>query len=532
MSFVLPFLPCIGKWKGVSTLHTLDTAFSLWLGRESALCDEMKTALCLIFLSSMTMLCPAAEIVGWKVPLSRFVDGGLEADGIVRCKSSPEASPFFKEGDELWDLKGVSEGVRKETAPPLDWVIWNESTGRLVVKADWIGIYQIQGRLRVDRLPRLCRLTAEIFEVPADGSPLEEKSKRVSTISWLTHSDDEFDVSSNIKGQTFKAKGKVTLGTDSRELGLLVIDGSCVVKDQPLMNFRSGLVMHSNDSVWLVRDFNGKEGLDLRITSSVELLDGSSAEAIMLIQKNSIIEPFKVNRSEIKRQRIGDKEWFAIQYQDPQFLQTFSPSVIPSDDPFQESSRTADPILKHPLAKLDVVEVQAPDRIKSWFDRPVWDIGSLMKIAGVISDGSKAFAGYDPLSQRIFMLSDDERELDKFESLFELMCCLPPKLVVVNLNDEGQTRLVTRSGEIARVERVSCNQRIRSLEIEPTVGENNKILDTRFSYSNTSDLGVSRLISNVVMANSGQSLQLMDVTSGHEAPSSLSVTFEIEGAND
>ncbi len=55
----------------------------------------MKTFLFLILFPLLALTCPAAEIVGWKVPLSGFVENGLEADGIVRCKSAPEAPPFF-----------------------------------------------------------------------------------------------------------------------------------------------------------------------------------------------------------------------------------------------------------------------------------------------------------------------------------------------------------------------------------------------------------------------------------------------------
>jgi hypothetical protein len=53
----------------------------------------------------VTTVCPAAEIVAWKVPLSRYLTSGLDSEGVVRCKAAPEPSPFFKEGDELWDLK-------------------------------------------------------------------------------------------------------------------------------------------------------------------------------------------------------------------------------------------------------------------------------------------------------------------------------------------------------------------------------------------------------------------------------------------
>ena len=140
----------------------------------------MKYLLCLILLPLMALVCPEAEIVSWKIPLSCFVGAGLQANGIVRCKTAPEPSPFFKEGDALWDLKGIPAETRKETSPPLDWVIWNASSGRLVVKADWLGIWQLLGRLRTDQQPKQCRLTVEVLEVPADGSLQTVQCRRQS----------------------------------------------------------------------------------------------------------------------------------------------------------------------------------------------------------------------------------------------------------------------------------------------------------------------------------------------------------------
>lgn len=137
----------------------------------------------------MALACDAAEIVAMKVPLSSYAFSGLKSDGIVRCKAAPEASPFFKPGDELWDLKGVPGEGRIEKDLPLEWAVWNASSQMLVIKADLIGIHKLHKRLGMDQQPKQCRLKAEVFEVPADGSPLTEKSVSAWVYSWVSKSE-------------------------------------------------------------------------------------------------------------------------------------------------------------------------------------------------------------------------------------------------------------------------------------------------------------------------------------------------------
>jgi len=96
----------------------------------------------------LSMACSAAEIVAWKVPLSRLGGIALATEGVVRCKAVPEASPFFKEGDEIWDLMGVGTEKYLQKKMTLDWIVWNASSGRVIAKAKWDGICAINGTLR------------------------------------------------------------------------------------------------------------------------------------------------------------------------------------------------------------------------------------------------------------------------------------------------------------------------------------------------------------------------------------------------
>jgi hypothetical protein len=105
--------------------------------------------------------------VAWKVPVSRLADKVLESVGVLRCKSAPEASPFFKEGDELWDLKAIMpEDGRTKRKLQLEFLVWHASSGRLIAKGNWMDICVLNDVLRPDEMPSYCQLTIGVYEVP------------------------------------------------------------------------------------------------------------------------------------------------------------------------------------------------------------------------------------------------------------------------------------------------------------------------------------------------------------------------------
>ena len=81
-------------------------------------------------LLAMSWACQAAEVIAWKIPLVNYCQFGLEEGAAVRMKDAPEASVFFNEGDELWDVS--KEGPAPGKLPDLDWIVWNGSSGRLI----------------------------------------------------------------------------------------------------------------------------------------------------------------------------------------------------------------------------------------------------------------------------------------------------------------------------------------------------------------------------------------------------------------
>lgn len=471
---------------------------------------------CLLILSLlMPLACPAAEVVAWKVPLSRYTGSGLKAAGVIRCQVAPEASPFFKEGDELWDLKGVAPEDRIAHAPQIEWLVWNATSGQLVTKAEWISVWQLHQRLGIEELPKQCRLKASVFEVAADGAPPSQaKTARISQ-TWVIRSGMKFEVAQRTESGGLEVGGTGTMD----EFGSVIdleLHASCFLRDQPKLDFNCAFSLWSGTSLWLARDFDGKTGLDFMITNRIELMDGTPVEEAMMIQNADGVEPVKLDRKQINRHRIGDEGWLAIQWLYPSQLHNLSATVDPGVDPFAE--KPVDLIRE----TLRLEEVSAPEEVQSWFNGPVWNVGKLVRDNGVLSAESKSFAGYDPRTMDAFLFTKDIVEVDRFEKLFSSLRISPLKHVEVCMIGRGETRLISRSGQKSVLRRtVGGASPMRLLEIEPVFREEDNLLKLRFNYRNGSNESALEAIQSAITMESGDSIDVMEASFGTGSNSSL-----------
>ncbi|HVJ46719.1 MAG TPA: hypothetical protein VM511_10065, partial [Luteolibacter sp.] len=56
----------------------------------------------------------SAEVMGFPIMLEQMVPNGVENPDCRKIAKPPEASPFFVEGDELWDLKQALAKARPD----------------------------------------------------------------------------------------------------------------------------------------------------------------------------------------------------------------------------------------------------------------------------------------------------------------------------------------------------------------------------------------------------------------------------------
>ena len=472
----------------------------------------MKTLLCAMGWLVLTEVDRAAEIVAWKVPLNRYVEAGIDAAGIARCKSAPEASPFFKEGDELWDLKGVKWIGEEPVDPPVEWAIWNASSGRLVVKAEQSAIWQIHEGLRFEELPRQCRMTTELIDVPADGGPLAANAAPSRALSWVARSGQDFEVVGQGEADSMKVSGAAVF---EKEFGIVDIKlhASCVMRDQSRLEIDTAFYLPSGSSMWVARDFDGSKGSDLRVSARAELMDGTPLSEAYMMQKGNIAEPVKeVDHSALQRYDVGDNGRLGITWLLPGDLACLFPN---------HGNAVSDGSYEGLRELLKVPRVETPADLKSWFGPTVWDLRECMKNAGVIASDSTDFAGYHRATMRAFLISKDEKALDRLEELLT-PCdgCLRP-LVVVTVEGKGQSRLVVRSGHKDHLTRFQGKKKVvRMLDVEATISEADDIIDLRFDHRDHTNAASGQSLVTGVILQAGVALTVLGVSvpGGKEAP--------------
>lgn len=473
---------------------------------------------------TMLQLAAAAEVVAWKVPLSGFADGDMTLKQWVRIEP-PESSPFFHAGDELWDLTKIPATERRVGELPLEWAVWNATTDTLVTKSDWNTIWRLYQLLRIEETPRQSRVKLEAFEVPTDGAPLSDKVKPVATMVLVARSGENAEVSSSNKHGTLRAKITPHLSDDGGEWIDLRIDATCAMANQAALEVKTGLTLKSGDALWLARDFDGKRGIDLKLSAAIESMDGLPlADLVQLDQGGKIIRLSDMRR-EFSNQRVGDEGWLTAK-RVPRGLDLgfFATAGNPEPDPFSETGQEAAQrkAEKFPLA-------QPPSEIAAWFPHAVWDLRKVLEATGIKLDDPRDFAGYDPLLESVFLFSTSESAHDLLEQIFAPGCNLTPKNIIVTLDGHGQSRIVMRTGERATVARPSTKGQSlhRQFEAESTISEGEDIVDLKLRFDDRTKPDAALRFDSSRTLRVNKPTELLSVEQGSEPPLRLRATVEL-----
>lgn len=482
----------------------------------------MKRILQAIACLSCACLTHAAEIVAWKVPLGRYSWRHSGPEKQTRLTNPPEASLFFRPGDELWDLGKLPKDERIETNPPLEWAVWNATTSTLVTKSDWNGIWQLHQQLRISSLPKLCRVTLEVFDVPKDGAPFSDKSILLSKLSWTSRFQNKTEVKDGTDGQSIQAMAEPSIGTDRFDLIDLRLETTIQLPEKPKLELKTSLFLDNDHSTWIARDFDGKQGLDLRITACVEMTDGTPLRDAMRLQPGHEIKSLVPMVSEPMRHQIGESRWLCLAPSSMEELAEFDqpPARETESDPFAEP-----PLIKR-KKNLNMTEVDVPKALHPWVGRRALDLNETMRNTG-ITIKPEDFAGYNPTSATIFLYSDSEHEIDKFEMLFASMGGDRfPALSRLHLEENpGLTVLAACSGRNSSLTRYCTENKLsKCVEIQPVVGEKGDLIDLRIYYENKANKQLGSLFN----ASSTLSVdQYQDLLTGSDGKPLLRAKAEI-----
>ncbi len=463
---------------------------------------------------ALAILANAAEITAWKAPLSNLSYEGLEAPGISRMEKPPEKSPFFGEKDVLWDV----HAILPEKAASAEWAVWNETTRRIVVKGPWMIIREMEESIKT---ASHCRVTVEAFRVAEDGTAPDFTKPPDASISLVTGSGQKATGSNQEDDSAIKLEMEPTVGYENDFIDLRMIV-STTLPGAPDLEINTALSFKAGGNIWVARDFDGKSGTDIRVTATIELPDGTPYAEMMMRQEGNSAAPFRVDRSGRKPIAIEGggllvSAWLSFK----DVRQFITGEKATETDPFAVSPDV--------VADLDGLPItQVPKKLEPYFGGEVVDMRETIRKMGIIV-GEDDFVGFDPRSQRIFMFSKNNDEIEKFEMVFDSLCCLhPPENMVVTLRETGQTRLVGRSGRKASLKssRPETKQ-TRIFEVEPTSDGEGKLVDLRVLYEEKSGEKVIKDINTAITLNVGDSLDIMTSKAPDGTASAMEIKAEI-----
>ncbi len=459
----------------------------------------------------------AAEIIAWKAPLSNLAYDGVEAREVVRLENAPEKSPFFGKDDELWDV----HETLPENAASAEWAVWNATTRRIVVKGSWTAIREVE---RLIQSPSQCRITVDTYRVAGDGSPPDFSKRPDMSAGGVCRSGMKYSFSSVGGGASLRFEGVPVLSENDGIIDLTLLISTSLCRS-PDLEINTAVTFEDGASVWLARTFDGKGGTDIRITGTIELSDGSPYAEKTLRQVGDSIVPFGADRSEPQRRAIEGGGWLASARMPSDQLGLISgEDPDPEADPFADAAtgRNETPLKEFPTN-------EAPVKLEPYFGGPVLDLKKEIRMMGIII-GESDFVGYDMATQRIFMYSTDEAEIDKFEAVFVLSWVDggSPATLAISARGNGQMRLLGRSGQrMILKSALKETKRARLLEFEPTIGENGTLVDLRVLFEEKSDGMLLTSINSSATLDVGTYLELLKTRLPDGSESAMEFKAEI-----
>ncbi len=438
----------------------------------------MKILLQCLLLLSFNTSGVFAEILAFKIPISLITTEGKGSPNLQRLEKPPEASPFFGKADELWTASSFMP-QQEQVSEKLDWVVWNATSGRLVAKGSWSALFELHDYYRLNSSVVQCRLKVDVYDVPTDGSPPDPSKPPAHSLNFVTRSGQTAKAS-NVEGESsIQFEGEVNIGEDFNLIDLRIAASVSLAKFA-IEDIQTSVALNDNTPLWIARDSDGKQGIDLLITASIELTDGTPFRDLIMRQEDNVMKPYSPSTM---HKRSGDivigegrrLVWSKFPFDYLRLLYGERSTDV-EEDPFAPQKPVH-------LDGKKLKEVQALEIFSPHFYGKVIDIRDALKLNGIkVSD--QDFAGYDPKTKCVFMYSSEAGELDKFQQLVIIYECSHVSSLAITSRGDGEMRLMSRSGmKSLLVGRAFKSNHSRSIEIEPNIGENNTIIDLRYFYS-------------------------------------------------
>ncbi|RYD81478.1 MAG: hypothetical protein EOP84_10945 [Verrucomicrobiaceae bacterium] len=449
----------------------------------------------------------AGEIMAWKVPLERYSYQSMPGKPL---ENPPEASVFFRPGDELRDTGKVND----EDSPQVEWAVWNATTRTLVTKSSSEEIWPLLLMLDPEQIPRQCQLQLDVFDTTDDSPPATGKVPAFS-LKWIARSGTKSSVANETKGKQIDANAEVTLD-ETGEVVYLSLEGAFKLPGQDRLKLKSHMALKSGSTVQVAGDRSGGKGMEVTLTANTVLMDGTPLADCIQIQRDGQSAPFYRPRLSSEKYHISNRAWLFLGGTD---LEPFLDAAGPLDekDPF------AEPTGEKPEKRKGLRAVEVPDSIAGRVHGPVLDIHETMIASEIQITEGVDFVGYDLMSQSVVFLTASESQADKMHQLLSPGCGLPLRNVSASCESIGSMHVTSRSTKPAYVERGTDDKNpIRRFDIEPVIGENDYYVQLAVRYSDRSSPDSHSSLDTTVTIESANPLQVF--SGGAGTPLKLSAT--------
>lgn len=370
----------------------------------------------------------SAEIFAWKTPLSAVAPEELNVPSVTRLEKPPEASPFFEPKDELWDIATLMSRPDRALSDAPEWVVWNATSGRIVAKVSWTAFVEIHHKWNLQNPPVQCRVKIDVYQVAADGSPPDSSKPPERTLTAVTRAGQKTSATYSESGANIGLECETTFSNDGSLIDLRTLI-SVSLPDGPKSKFDTSVTLLNELPIWLAREFDGKNGIDIMVTVTSELVDGTPFSEAVLRQEGNGIMPFpgEIRHGKSGNIAIGEKVrliWYPVPIME--LLVHIGVVKFPEDDEAEDpfAAITAIDPEKNIFDESKLKTITVPEILAPHVPSSVFDIGDFFKDQG-IHISKEDLIGYDYKNQRVFFYSSDTNELYKFQKLCELLVINP-----------------------------------------------------------------------------------------------------------
>jgi hypothetical protein len=360
---------------------------------------------------------------------------------VTRLKRPPEASPFFGPKDELWDVAVLMSSPDRVLSDPPEWIVWNATTGRLVAKGSWAAYLEIEDKWELQFPASQCRVKIDVYEVPADGSPPASSKPPKHSLTFLTRNGQKTSSSNSENGTSIGVECLADFSEDDLTVSCVQLKTLITFTrpDGSTSKFDTCVVPEDGSLLWLAREFDGKNGVDIMVTATAELIDGTPTSQAVMRQEGNAIMPFSSNLRYWKSGNIaiGEKSrliWCSFPLKN--IFRNFGLVEFREDkkidDPFAAAGGPDKPekIVIVDESKLKLIS--SPEILAPHFRGSVFDFSDLNNAFGLeVPKGD--LLGYDYKNQKIFIYSSDINALLQFEKILPSANEMNPFAATANL---------------------------------------------------------------------------------------------------